>query len=111
MAWRYCACTCVTMACPRAERPSGVRGRGLDRHLRADLDHTAGRDLEEVGVFCRCLGQADEQHVLPNRHGGANGRGLIPKRRRKKNDVAIRSSAKPCLRSRASARGMFGVSM
>ena len=48
-----------------ARRKSSQTRLPSNRHLRADLDHTAGWDLEEVGRVRGRLGEADEQLVLP----------------------------------------------
>ncbi len=39
-----------------------------DRHLRADLHHASGRNLEEAGRVRGIAGETDEQLVLPERH-------------------------------------------
>src|SRR6266545_3688409 len=41
------------------------------RDLRPDLDHAAGRDVEEVGGVARAFREPDEQAILPARHAGA----------------------------------------
>src|SRR5215470_13938610 len=51
-----------------------ARHSRLHRNLRADLDHAAGRNVEEVGGVARRFRQADEQPVLPARHRGMRGR-------------------------------------
>ena len=76
-------------------------GRRLDRHLGPDLDHAAGRNLEEVGRVARAFGETDEhascQTGMPEFAAG------LSERRDRKNDVDMMSKVQPSLRAIASA--------
>ena len=56
---------------PRIWHAHGARSNG---HLRADLHHPVGRNLEIVGRIIGDPRQQDEQPVLPPRHAGMGGR-------------------------------------
>src|SRR5258705_2306821 len=50
------------------------RRLNLDRDLRSNLDHPAGRDLEIVGGVVGGAAEPDEEKILPARHAGMDGR-------------------------------------
>src|SRR5262249_12670231 len=81
----------ASLSMPVGEPASASPTKSLHGHLRADLDHPAGRNLEIVGRVVGGAGERDEQTVLPGRHARARRRLARPARQeeRGRHDVEL----------------------
>src|SRR5215471_13685585 len=81
----------ASLSMPVGEPASASPTKSLHGHLRADLDHPAGRNLEIVGRVVGGAGERDEQTILPGRHARARRRLERPARQeeRGRHDVEL----------------------